>query len=357
MASAPPPVSDPKHPNVPQSKGVPPVTRSTTNSDKTKALTKNSAPAPEKPAWGLYRFPGGELALECDNVMAQEPSREARISDYQTEDGGFQTYNKMMQAGEIRVTVTKGGTVGERADFIAALNKLLESLDLFNVVAPDFTGSSYNLVRYDTRRTAESGASLLTIDLVCQEVRETAQLAYTDAKNPSGAEKVNAGPVQPTPTPPPTQPTKNTGPSGAGSNHSTVNEVKPVEKGASFSDKAKVISTIIQVGGTIYDLATKGISFQSIPTLVTAAQTLTTTLGGQSVQLDMVQKAFGLFMDVYVSGQLILGGAPVQADNPIVRSAYFDFLGELYLHDTQGGEGSPSFEELGSRYVLLYAGA
>lgn len=348
----------PQFPNVPQTAGVPPVFRNSTNSEaidtKVLRLTKDSDKiAAAIPPWGLYTFPGGDLALEGDSVVAMEPGREARISDYQTEDGGFQTYNKIMTAGEIRVTVTKGGSIDARSAFLGTLNKLVESTDLFNVIAPDFAGVNYNLTRYDFRRTAESGVSLLTVELRCQEVRETAKIAYIDPKKPSGTDPVNAGPVQPlpptaaqTPAPAPT-PSKNI----------AVNKIAPALPGASFADKAKVVSGVIQAGGTIYDLATKGVNFQSIPMLVTAAQTLTTSLAGQNVRLDISQKAFGLFADVYVNGALVIGGVLAEADNPIVRSSYLGFLGDLYFFDTQGGGGSPTFEELGSRYALLFAGA
>lgn len=356
MASRPP---DPLFPDVPQTPGVPPVFRDPTAAfthEEQHAMTRDAPQVQEtSPPWGLYLFPGGKSALECDNVMVMEPGREARIADYPVEGGGFQNYNKTLTPGEIRVTVTKGGTVDDRTAFMGVLNNLLESTDLFNVIAPDFAGINYNLTRYDFRRSAEAGAGLLTVELSCQEVRETAEVTFTDTKEPSGAEPVNGGPVQPT-TPTPDQAPV---PASTPSANPEVAVIPSVPSGASYIDKAHTVSAVIAAGGTINDLASKGVDFLSVPTLVTPAQSLTTTLAGQSVRLDIMQKAFGLFTDVYVNGALVIGGVKAEADNPVVRSAYLGFLGDLYFHDIRNaGDGAqPSFEELGSRFALLFAGA
>ena len=150
--------------------------------------------------WGIYT-PDGELALAVDSVFRLEPSREFRISDYPVEDGGFQSYNKVATPGETRITVTKGGPPAQRQAFLNALDALIESTDLVTVLTPDESFLDRNLVRYDYVRSAESGATLLILELMLIEVRQTAVAEYTKSKKPSGADTVNGGPVQPeTPT-------------------------------------------------------------------------------------------------------------------------------------------------------------
>jgi hypothetical protein len=63
-----------------------------------------------------------------------------------------------------------------------------------------------------------------------------------------------------------------------------------------------------------------------------------------------------LFVDVYVNDALVIGGVAARNDDPIVRSAYLGFLGDLYFHDTQGAS-DPTYGTLGTSHVLLYAGA
>lgn len=147
-------------------------------------------------AWGIYTS-DGELALAVDSVFRIEPSREFRISDYPVEGGGFQSYNKVATPGETRLTVTKGGAASVRQAFLNTLDALIESTGMVTVLTPDESFTDRNLVRYDYTRTAESGATLLAIELLLIEVRQTATAEFTQSKQPSGEDVRNNGPVQP----------------------------------------------------------------------------------------------------------------------------------------------------------------
>ena len=90
-----------------------------------------------------------------------------------------------------------------------------------------------------------------------------------------------------------------------------------------------------------------------VPLVVTPAQTLSITLAGQQVRLNVSQKTFGMFVDVFLNGALIIGGVWARNMTQIVRGVYLGFAGDLYFFDTQG-VSDPSYDGLGSRYVLLY---
>ena len=92
---------------------------------------------------------------------------------------------------------------------------------------------------------------------------------------------------------------------------------------------------------------------QLVPLVPTPAQTLSINLGGQQVRLTVSQKAFGLFVDVYKSDVLVIGGVLARNLTRLVRGAYLGFVGDLYFYDTQG-KNDPKYDALGSRYVLLY---
>ncbi len=76
-------------------------------------------------------------------------------------------------------------------------------------------------------------------------------------------------------------------------------------------------------------------------------------LGGQAVQLNVYQYAYGLFMDVYVNGSVIIAGVICENLNRIVRSAYLGFVGDFVWFDTQGMD-DPMYTGIGSRWLLIY---
>jgi len=349
-------MADPKYPNVPLAPGVPPVFRraDAPGVSATGRALQSDAPgvsATSRTKWGLYTADGA-LALEVDSVVSVEPHRESRLSDYPTEQGGFQSYNKVQTPAETRLTVTKGGRDADRQAFLAKLDGMVTGLDLFAVVMPDGTLPNRSVVRYDYARHQDRGATLLTVEIGLTQVRQTASSAFADSKAASGTGAAQGGPVQAQPatvtqTPLPAPPSANP----------AVQAIPAITADMSQPQRAATVTRLIEAGATTGDLVTKGASFLAIPTTARPSQIMTTQLGGQSVRLAISQKAGGLFTDVYVNDVLKLGGARVENDNPLLRSGYLGFMGDLIFHDTQGGLTRPNFEDLGSRLVLLYAGA
>lgn len=90
------------------------------------------------------------------------------------------------------------------------------------------------------------------------------------------------------------------------------------------------------------------IPLQAIPN-----QAVTVQLNGQDCQINVYEKYFGLFLDLYVSNVLIIGGCICENANRIVRSAYLGFQGDLGFYDFQG-TNNPSYQGLGGRYQLVY---
>lgn len=95
-------------------------------------------------------------------------------------------------------------------------------------------------------------------------------------------------------------------------------------------------------------------SYLAIPLAAVASQTVTITIADQRIRLNVYQKAFGLFVDVYVNDAVILSGALARNLVKIVRSAYLGFIGDLFFFDTQG-ESDPTYDGLADRFVLLYS--
>ena len=90
------------------------------------------------------------------------------------------------------------------------------------------------------------------------------------------------------------------------------------------------------------------VPLQAIPN-----QSVNIQLGGQSCKIDCYQTSFGLFVDLYVSGVLIIGGVIGQNLNRIVRDLYLGFVGDLTFIDNEGSI-DPDFTGLGARFSLAY---
>ena len=91
-----------------------------------------------------------------------------------------------------------------------------------------------------------------------------------------------------------------------------------------------------------------------VPVQPLASQTLAIQLSGQNCSLNLYQTAYGLFMDVYSNGILIIGGVICQNLNRIVRDVYLGFIGDFAWIDNAGLGNDPVYTGLGSTYSLAY---
>ena len=92
---------------------------------------------------------------------------------------------------------------------------------------------------------------------------------------------------------------------------------------------------------------------QIIPLQSDPSQILVVTLNNQNCSINVYQRLFGLFLDLYQDGSLVIGGQICQNLNRIVRSEYLGFQGDLAFIDTQGAD-DPIYSGLGAQFQLLY---
>jgi hypothetical protein len=92
-----------------------------------------------------------------------------------------------------------------------------------------------------------------------------------------------------------------------------------------------------------------------IPIGVDPAQSFNVTLNSQPCTIRIAQKTTGMFLDLLVNNTLIIGGVLCLDRTRIVRDDYLGFSGDLFFADTQG-TNDPYYTDLGTRYLLLYAG-
>lgn len=191
-------------PNVPIAKGVPAVARSLlfpadNSTEEPLSGSGDEANADTARQWGLFTQ-DGEFAAPADNVVMFENTLEARISDYPVEQGGFGSYNKVIMPYDIRLVMSRGGSVEDRQEFIKAVNDAWQSTELFNVITPECVYLDVNVVAVRRAATADRGANLLSLELGLRKVRQTAKLTFTSTKDAASAGQVKDGSVQAQPT-------------------------------------------------------------------------------------------------------------------------------------------------------------
>lgn len=92
---------------------------------------------------------------------------------------------------------------------------------------------------------------------------------------------------------------------------------------------------------------------QIVPLQAIASQSVSIQLNGQNAQINVYQKFWGVYLDVYVNDVLLLAGALCENLNLIVRTAYLGFVGDLAFIDTEGSD-DPNYTGLGARWQLAY---
>lgn len=90
-----------------------------------------------------------------------------------------------------------------------------------------------------------------------------------------------------------------------------------------------------------------------VPLQAVPSQSVQVTLANQNCSLSVYQTNFGMFMDVYSNGSLIIAGVICQNLNRIVRSIYLGFSGDFCFVDTQG-QDDPVYTGIGTRFFLAY---
>lgn len=165
------------------------------------------------PQWGIFDSRGNAVVV-ADNVMSLEFRQDWQVSDYPQERGAFQSYDKVGSPFEARVVFASGGSLANRRRLLSSIKAIAGDLRLYDVVTPEETFVSCNIVHYDYRR-ADGRAGVIEVTVHLLEVRVTGQGSLsstpqanagsttptlTDTKNPDGASTVNGGQVQTTVT-------------------------------------------------------------------------------------------------------------------------------------------------------------
>lgn len=152
------------------------------------------------PQWGIFAQ-SGKTVVTADAVKGFEYKQDWSLADYPIEDGGFETYDKVQTPFSVRVQFISGGSFSNRQALINSVKAIAADLNLYDVVTPEATYMSCNVMHYDYKRTATNGAGLIEVDVWLQEIRVRTP-ATLSTTQPSGTDAVSGGQVQTTDTTP-----------------------------------------------------------------------------------------------------------------------------------------------------------
>ena len=191
----------PNFPNVPNTPGVPPVLRNLGEIQNSVEVLLSgdilgtSTFSSQRGQWGIFDQKGN-LVLTPNSFKELDYRHAWRIANYPMEQGAFQSYNKVQTPFENNLTVVIGGSVQELNDFLTTLEAIADSLNLYNIVSPEYTYTNVSIEGINYRRHSVDGVTMLTIDIRVIEIRLTTFNVHSDTALPGLSAPVNGGTVQ-----------------------------------------------------------------------------------------------------------------------------------------------------------------
>jgi hypothetical protein len=147
--------------------------------------------------WGIFQ--NGQPVLLADSVVSVGYKQDWAIADYQIEEGGFETYDKVDTPFNNRVRLASGGSQANRQALLDGIKEIAGNLELYDVVTPEQVYSSVNIQGYELSRASNNGVGLIQVDIRLVEVRVTATTQFQNTQSPTSQSQVNDGTVQPQP--------------------------------------------------------------------------------------------------------------------------------------------------------------
>jgi hypothetical protein len=187
------------YPNIPIAAGVPSVARvgQVAPGASTRSVSGVSTAPASFASWSILTS-SFQAAITPDSFVALAMKNDSRISSHPVEQGQFSSYNKIGSPYELWVRMTCGGQGAmSRHEFIATLEQMQASTDLYTIITPDNLYSNANMTSYDYRREAGSGATMIIVEARFEEVRVTGVAEYQSTKSVNGANPVSYGSVTP----------------------------------------------------------------------------------------------------------------------------------------------------------------
>lgn len=165
------------------------------------------------PQWGIYPagsggnglsglignqvlgFALGGQAFPYESIVDFDFKQDYPVSDYQQEDGAFQSYDKVQLPFDVKVRISSGGNEFARQALLAAVQAAASTLNLYDVVTPEQTYPNCCITHWDFKRQSHNGVGLILIDLWFVEIRITSTSTFSNTQTPAVAGQQATGNV------------------------------------------------------------------------------------------------------------------------------------------------------------------
>src|ERR1700733_1279931 len=111
--------------------------------------------------WGIFQ--GGAPVVTCDSVQDMSFRQEWAISDFATEEGAFQSFDKVFLPFDVRVRFN-AGSASQRQAMLSSIAAIAGTTNLYDVVTPDAVYNHVTISHEDYHRPARQGLGLLSVD-------------------------------------------------------------------------------------------------------------------------------------------------------------------------------------------------
>ena len=146
--------------------------------------------------YGIFDADTNEPAFDYDTFVDFKLHANVKVSDFPVEQGAFATYNKVNRPNTVKVKLAVTDMPTRRHAFLIALDAVLKSTRLFNVVTQDATYLNVTLEDYSYARTKIGGWGKVVAELAFLEVRQVTR-QYASVKNPGAQGPKSNGLVTP----------------------------------------------------------------------------------------------------------------------------------------------------------------
>ena len=141
----------------------------------------------------------------ADSVIDLRYTNASKVSSFPVENGSFTDYNKVRTPYKAKVRLAVGGDTVRIEAFINEIDRVVEDVNLYNVVTPEHVYLNANIEHASYSRAHNKGKNLILVDLELIEIRQVTpqyiSVSIPNAKKPGDKGKKNTGKHQPQPPP------------------------------------------------------------------------------------------------------------------------------------------------------------
>ena len=129
------------------------------------------------------------------STVSFEFAQDWPISDYPQEQGAFQSYNKVTLPFDVKVRLTCQGDEAARQAFLTTCLAIANAPapTVFDVQTPEIVFTSCSVTHISWRREAESGATLIVVELWFKQIAVTSSTTYENTQQPGDASPQSLG--------------------------------------------------------------------------------------------------------------------------------------------------------------------